>query len=62
MNSSTNGEVEYDDDEVIAEQARIMEMKGKGKKAKVHREGEKFDSANYEKEKQTAQQKKHWFI
>lgn len=60
MNSNTNGEVEYEDDDVIAEQAKIMEMKGsKGKKAKVHREGEKFDSANYEKEKQMAQQKKH---
>lgn len=54
----TNNEVEYDEDPIIAEQAKIMELKNKERKAKVHREGEKFDSANYEREKQLAKKSK----
>lgn len=42
----------YEDDPIIAEQAKLMEGKAKVKKAKVQREGKKFDSANHEKEKQ----------
>lgn len=44
--------MDFEDDPVIAEQAKMMEIKPKGKKAKVQREGQKFDSANHEKEKQ----------
>ena len=47
MNST---DPEHDEDPVIAQQARMMEAKhNKQKKAKVPREGQKFDSANYER-------------
>lgn len=48
--------MDFEDDPIIAEQASLAAMKPKikEKKAKVQREGQKFDSANHEKEKQTA--------
>ncbi len=47
-------EMEYERDPVITEQSKILEDKGMDKKKKVQREGKKFDSANYEREKQLA--------
>lgn len=47
--------MDFNDDPVLAEQEQMMMEKLKGKKnktAKVHRDGQKFDSANHEKEKQ----------
>jgi len=48
--------MDYENDPIIAEQAKLMEGKAKIKKAKVQREGKKFDSANHEKERQTGKQ------
>ena len=50
-----NGQGDIYDDPTIAEQAKIIQGKLKDKKAKVDRSGKKFDSANYEKEKQRVQ-------
>lgn len=47
--------MEYERDPAIAEQGKIWVEQGKDKKKKVMREGKKFDSANYEKEKQLAE-------
>ena len=52
------GEMEYDRDPAITEQCRILIEQGKDKKKKVTRDGKKFDSANYEKEKQLAEKPK----
>lgn len=50
--------MEYENDPVLGEQSKILEEKGMDKKKKVQRDGKKFDSANYEKEKQLAQKSK----
>lgn len=47
--------MEYEGDPTITEQGKIWVEQGKDKKKKVMREGKKFDSANYEKEKQLAE-------
>lgn len=47
--------MEYEGDPTITEQGKIWVEQGKDKKKKVTREGKKFDSANYEKEKQLAE-------
>lgn len=39
--------MEYEEDPIIAQQAKLIESKLKEKKAKVVREGQKFDSANH---------------
>jgi D-arabinose 5-phosphate isomerase GutQ len=44
--------MEYEDDPIIAEQYKLIEKKVKEKKAKVMREGQKFDSANHEIQRQ----------
>lgn len=58
MNNEEMEDIDYEDDPVIAEQAKILEAKNKDKKKKVQRDGKKFDSANYEKEKQLAEKNK----
>lgn len=53
--------MDFEDDPVIAEQAKMMEIKPKAnKKAKVQRDGQKFDSANHEKEKQEMAKTHKW--
>jgi hypothetical protein len=39
--------MEYEHDPIIAEQYKLIENKFKQKKAKITREGQKFDSANH---------------
>lgn len=57
--------MDYEDDPIIAAQAKLLEGKCKTKKAKVQREGKKFDSANHEKERQTgktvSEETNEWF-
>lgn len=48
--------MDYENDPIIAAQAQLLEGKMKVKKAKVQREGKKFDSANHEREKQLSKQ------
>lgn len=45
----------YEDDPVIAQQALLLEQKAK-KKAKCPPKGQKFDSANFERQKQLGHQ------
>jgi hypothetical protein len=39
--------MEYEDDPILVEQYKLIEKKLKTKKAKISREGQKFDSANH---------------
>ena len=57
--------MDFNDDPVLAEQEQMMMEKLKGKKnktAKVHRDGQKFDSANHEKEKQEMAKQNRWSL